>query len=257
MRRLLLAALLTALGIAGATSCGETYRSGYDFVRTGTIALGQQTAFIIDAPVQLVIMGQPRSTDLIYDLSATVTASSATVARSLTELVKITTEDVEPNAIRLVVEGLVPGQSNVEGLLQVWLPQDMHLIATAQTGPLLVTEMHGDMNLNAATHTRVQGAKGSVRVAVQSGSAVVSTQALPSTLIELYTGTGDAQVLLPRQPSVNLQAEAGGGGQILVRHPAMPRHVATDLPYGAVVSGGLCQILMKTRAGNIAIDVGP
>lgn len=257
MRRLLLAALLATLGIAGSTSCGETYSSGYDFVRTATVSLGQQVAFIVDAPVQLVVMGQPRSTDLIYNLSATVTASSATVARNLAELVKITTEEVEPNAIRLTVEGLEPGQSSIEGLLQVWLPQDMHLIATAQTGPLLVSEMHGDMNLNAATSARVQGAKGSVRVAVENGNAIVSTQALPSTLIEVYTNSGDAQVLLPGQPSVSLQAQAGGGGQILVRHPAMPRHVATDLPYGTVVAGGLCQVVMSTRIGNIAIDVGP
>lgn len=256
MRRIALAVFLLALGTVGGTSCGQGYTEGFDFVRTATVPLGRRSTFIVDAPLELEVVGQPRSTDLVYHLAATMTASTASIAQTLSEAVKLKTEEIESNGIALTFEGVAPSDGRISGRLRIWLPEDMDLQVIGRGGPVLVSDIGGDIGINAATHTRVVNAGGSVRVGVEQGNAIVSALALPGSIIELATNTGDAQVSLPSRPSVVLQAQAGGGGQIFIRHPGLPRYAGGDLPYGAVVNGGLSQVVLTTRIGNIVVDAG-
>ncbi len=254
MRRILPAAVLLAAGLAVGTSCGTGYTESFELVRTGTVAVGQNTTFVVNSPFELTVLGQPRSTDLVYKLTATLTASTATRARTLAEAVTLSTEQVDGGGLQLLFEGAEPNEGQIAGLLEIRIPEDMDVQLIARGGPVLVQNIEGSINVNAATGALVEGATGSVRVGVERGNAIVRSQALPGSVIEVATNAGDAQVSLPSRPSVALQAQAGGGGQIFIQHPGLPQYAGGDLPYGAVVNGGLSQVVLTTRVGNIVID---
>lgn len=251
-RLLILSGLLLVAGLAS-MSCGDGFTQQHSFVQTSTIPLGRQTTLVVDSPVALVVRGHPRSTDLVYELDATVTASTVLVARELSEGITITTEDLEPSGIQLIVSGVDFRNGRLEGTLEVTVPQDMDLVAVGRGGPLEVHDIAGNLDIDAATHVVVTGAEGSVDVGVERGNAIVTASALPGSNINLRTRTGDVQLVLPQLPSVSLQAQAGGGGGISVLHRRLPPYVGGGLPYGAVVGGGLSQVLLTTEIGNIVI----
>jgi len=253
VRALAFAIAAAGLLTLGLGACGEGYSSEYSFVRTATVTLGQQTNFVLEAPVQVLVTGQPRSTDLVYELRATVTASTTTVARALSEAVTLKTEDTDSRGIRLVFEGADLTDGKISGFLRVWIPEDMDVSLVGRGGPVDVVDMAGALDLVGATHTRVTGATGPVRVRVDQGNAIAEVAALPGNTVELRTNAGDVQAILPPRPSVAIQAQTGNGA-ILVRHPGLPAYPGGDLPYGAVVNGGLAQVVLQTSVGNVVLD---
>jgi hypothetical protein len=244
---------LLMLALAALGGCGETYTEEVSFVRTSTVPLGQQTTLVVDAPLPLEVVGRRRSTDLVYHLDATMTASTASIAVRLAEAARVKTE-LEGLEARLEFEGFEPDGGRISGgRLRVWVPDDMDVQLVGRGGPVDVSAILGDVDVVGATHARVVGAEGSVRVAVDQGNAIAEVAARPGSIVELATNRGDVQVLLPAAPSVTVQARADNGA-ILVRHPNLPRYAGGGLPYGAVVNGGLSQVVLTSVAGNVVID---
>lgn len=246
--------VLVCLLLAGLGGCGEVFTGRHDFTRTATIALGRQTTFLVESPVQLVVMGNRRSTDLVYELRGTMTASTSSAAITLADAVEVTTEEADDNAIRLIVEGTAPREGRIEGgLLRVWLPDDMDVGLVGLGGPVDVENVAGAVDVVSASHGRVTGSSGSVSVRVNSGNAVANLPIANGNPVLLATNAGDVQLALPSRPSVAISAQATGG-TILIRHPGLPRHPGGDLPYGAVVNGGLSQVILTSNQGNVVID---
>ena len=254
-RSVLLAALASAGGLAVlGTSCGAEYTGAHDFVRTATVALDRETTFIVDAPVDLVVEGHPRSSDLVYTLKATATASTASAAQALAEAVVLETVAVEPRGIRLVMKGMEPKNGLVRGVLRVQLPDDMDLFLVGRGASVNVDAMEGDMEVAALGHARVDGAVGNVKLGSQSGNALLSASPLPGSIIEVLAVRGDVQLSLPAVVSAQIQATPGGGGQVVIRHPGLPAGLGGTAAYAVVVGGGLSLISLVTQAGNIVIQ---
>jgi hypothetical protein len=253
-RRTLAVALLggAALALAG-PSCGSGFTESAEVVRTATIALGRETTFLVDIPVDLVVEGHPRSTDLVYTLKATVTASTASVAQGLAEAVKLSTQAEDARGIRLVAEGLEPKNGQVRGVLKVQLPDDMDLFLIGHA-TVEVHEVEGALQVAAAGHALVEGAVGNVSVGSQAGNALVAVNPLPGSLVEILAVRGDVQLTVPTAVSAQVVASPGGGGQLVVRHPAFPTPLNPAAPYAVSVGGGLSQITLTTQVGNIVIQ---
>ena len=129
----------------------------------------------------------------------------------------------------------------------------MDVSLVGRGGPVDVVDVGGAIDAVGATHTRITGATGSVRLRVDQGNAIAEVAALPGNTVQLATNSGDVQVILPARPSVAIAAQTGSGA-ILIRHPGLPRYPGGGLPYAANVNGGLAQVVLQTSAGNVVVD---
>lgn len=244
---------LCALALAG-PSCGTAYTETVDVVRTATVALDRENTLIVNVPVDVVVEGHPRSSDLVYTLKVTVSASTAAAAETLAKAVVVRTEAVQPGGIQVVVEGLEPRNGQVLGELKVVVPDDLDLSLVSSRGTLSVLEVEGAMQLGAMSHVSVDGAAGSVNAGSQQGNVLVSTGLMPGSVVDLLSVSGSIQLTLPSVVSAQIQATPGGGGQVYIQHPGLPAGLGGTAPYGATVGGGLSLVKLVAQAGNIVIQ---
>lgn len=253
MRRLFFAGSAVSLLTLALGACGETYSAQATFVRTSTVPLGQETAFLVDSPVRVTLIGQPRSSDLVYHLEGTITASTTTVAQGLADEIEVETEAPDVRTTQLVIRGTDFDDGTISAHLRIWVPEDMDVGVVARNGTLDIVDIGGDIDALSASHGKIVGATGSVELGVDRGNAIAEVSALPGSTISVATNTGDVQVILPPRPSVALSAQTNQGA-ILVRHPQLPAYPGGGLPYGVQVNGGLSQVTLTAGIGNVVID---
>lgn len=252
-----LATLALAAVALALPACGESFTAASEVVRSATVSVGRATTFVVDSPVPLLVTGVGRSTDVVYELTGVMTASTASVATELAEAVALSVETLDPQGIQLVFENAEPRNGRLQGELRIWLPDDMDVVIFGNGGTVDVDRIEGNIDVNAIGQTRVLGAVGSVSVGVEAGAALVQTSALPGTVVDLRTRGGDIVLELPTRVSAQIVASAGGMGQIAQRHPNLPPYVGGGFDYVTTVGGGLSDIRLTTGSGNIFIQVAP
>ncbi len=220
---------------------------------TSTVALGSERALVVDAPTEVRVEGDRRRDEVSVALEATVTASAASTAARLAAALEVEVDRTRPGVLQLRLAA--PEAASLGGRLTVRVPADLDLGVVGRGGPVDVLGMERGVDVVAATHARVEGALGSVRVRVERGNALVSSALSPGTVADLEVGVGDVQLTLPARPSAAIEASAGGGGSVQVGHPALPRAFGVQ-PYRAAVNGGLGAARLVARAGNVVI-LGP
>lgn len=242
-----------ALGItamaAGACEQGEQFEASRSW--TSTVTLGQQRILEIHAPVTLGIEGLPRTSELVLDMEAVATASSATVARQLVDNLDWTIDD-DGRRLRVTGDNFQPNQGTIQGVLIVRLPDDMDLEVFGLGGPVQIFDVEGDITVNAATHTELVRTSGNATVRLEQGNALIDSAVSPGSVIDVVVNAGDVQLTAPLTVSAQIGAVTNQG-QIFIRHAGLPNPIQ-GLPYQVTVGGGLSRVSLGTRRGNILIQ---
>ncbi len=234
---------------AAGIGCEAAPRASVAWVRSATITLSSEELLYVESAVGLVVEGQGRTNNLVLQLNATLTASSATTAARLAAQTEPFIERKD-GAVRIVVPS-VDG-ATVEGTLLLRCPDDLSLRAFGKGGTVEVRGLDGALEIDAVTHVRVEDARANSTVRVVRGNVLIQTLATPASETVATTQGGDIQLTLPRALSAQIQAQAQNGA-ISVQHPSLPRWLGGDRPYTANVGGGLALIYANTSAGNIIL----
>lgn len=221
---------------------------------TSTVTLSRQAVLELQSPLTLGIEGLPRTNELMLDVEAVATASSATVAQELVDALEFQIEEVDTRTLRITGEGFQPNNGTITGILIVQLPEDMDLNVFGAGGPVQIFDMTGDITVNAITDTQIVRSSGDVVVRVEQGVILVESELDPGTRVDAQTGAGDVQLTLPSFISAQVAAQTQQG-TIFVTHPSLPAPIQ-GLAYGTIVGGGLSGIVLVTGRGNILIQSG-
>lgn len=243
----LLAGLL-AVGAVGLGGCNSGPVASADRVLTATVALSNETALIINAPVAIVVNGARRIDQIYVRAEVTVTASAADSAERKAAALTLSEERVAADRLlRLTLPGTADDTS---GKITLEVPADLDLGLNGGA-TIEASGMDGSYDVRALSTVLIAGAQRDVVVRT-SGGIRLTTRASPGTTADLEQGVGDLELILPALPSVQFQA-ATGNGQILIAHPQLPPWSGGTNPYQVSVNGGLAAIRLVTQSGNVVI----
>lgn len=239
-------ALLAGAGLVG---CGEAESFSRFVAQTSTVAVGNASVIRIVAPVLVDVAALRTGSDLNLTLKATLTASTASRAEALSDLVRV--EVTTPSdGVRLVSIVGLGAEDRVTGTLEIAMPKALDVAIEAGPGGR-VRAMEGDVQVVSNAGAEVYDATGSI-VVTTGGGALIDSLMLQSTSVRVQA-SGPIELRLPPVPSVSLSAASGASAAVVVTHPALPAVLGQKTQYQAVVNGGLATATLQSVSGNVSI----
>ncbi|MBK6687668.1 MAG: hypothetical protein IPG45_24555 [Deltaproteobacteria bacterium] len=237
------AVLAVALG-----GCNSGPVASANRVLTATVALSNETALIVNAPVAIELRGARRLDQIIVRAEVTITASSADTAERQAAALTLVEERVAADRVlRLTLPG---STDDTTGKITLEVPADLDLGINGGA-TIDASGMDGSYDVRALSTVLIADAQRDVVVRT-SGGIRLTTRASPGTTADLEQGVGDIELILPALPSVQFQA-ATGNGQIVIAHPQLPPWSGGNNAYQVSVNGGLSAIRLVTQSGNVVI----
>lgn len=251
MRRFLagyFAFTLPLAALASSVGCGEGHSGSADRTLTSTITAGGARLLTVQAPVALEVTGHPSRTTILAALDVTITASTATRARTVAEGLVI---DAVAKDEQLELRVAIPSDAGISGTLKLTVPAYLDL-GLRVAGTVMVGRVDGEIGVEAQSSVKITGAKRSVAVAATAGNVLIDSDTPQSTVLDARTGSGDMELTLFERPSLDLEASVTGQGQVVIAHPAFPQAINSS-SYRAAVNGGLAVARLLTGTGRIVI----
>lgn len=250
-RLLLLSALSALAAAAGLAACDDRGVGTYARTLTSTITLGRASKIGVDAKTPVEIVGRRGIANAYFEMDATITASTATIARLRAEKVFVLVTTPEDGLV--VVRVSTVADAFVEGTIKLEVPSYMNVAAVSDGGTVQIESIEGDVEAGATSGGAVIDARGPVKLSVSSGVAFVDTRLPPGGDLDVSVGTGDIEIALPDTPSAAITAQISSGqGQVVVTHPKLTRAVGPALiNYSQTVNGGLSTVRLVTGGGRI------
>lgn len=249
MRALLLTsmAVLALAGAGALAGCdGQQFRA--DVSRTSTVTLGNASLLTVSAPVVVDVVTSAVGREVIAELTAVVTASSADVAQEVAD--SITIEATSPDERTRHIAIGSSGEGRIEGVLLLTVPESLELAVSASGLRTQGTKRLVEARTSAGVE--IYKASGSVRIET-GGGVILDTLMLQSTEV-VVKAAGAVILALPATPSVSLTAVSGGQSAITVTHPALPAIPSKRTEYQVTVNGGLARAQVQSTAGSVTIQ---
>lgn len=244
-----------ALAALATFGCGTLYEADVDVdVDLDTSGF---TTLELDVPVPVRVRGASGSQLTIKGALTITSGESQARADELAEGYQVKTSSAsEPYIVIVPVPGQAPNtpfpESLVFGGLEVQVPADTDLVLLQRGGTVDLAGVRAQMDIQSTGAVQVLGVENNAKIATAGGGIRVETRLLSGSLLDVTALAGPVNLIMPRSPSVRLEATAGPEAQVISQHPDFPPRPG-QREYRATVGSGSASVVVDALRDNILL----